>query len=189
LLIGNSDDSAIHQFIREYNAWYSEALPLIRNLLSDRLTEFESFYRNVTPTRGDTSLSSIEDYIVMASHWASFSNNMAPFDTACIVTRSKFRSQISMVESVGIRVDSILADVKRVLQADLFDSELDVARELKRNVHLRASGVVAGVVLENHLKKIYLDHGLNVGRSPTISNLNDLLKNDGIIDVPEWRRI
>lgn len=111
LLIGNSNDSAIHQFIKEYNTWYSEALPLIRNLLPDRLPEFESFYRNVTPTRGELSSYSIEDYMVIASHWASFSNNRGPFNTACSVTRSKFRSQISIVESVVVRLDSILAEV------------------------------------------------------------------------------
>jgi hypothetical protein len=192
-LIGNGNKTTISQFIKEYNAWYSEALPLVRNLLSDRLIEFVSFYK-ATKTSSNDELPpfnySIEDYISRANYLAAFGiNDPKAFHVASNVTKAKFSSQISIVESVGIRLDSILVDVKGVLQADLFDSELDASRELKRNGHLRPSGLVAGVVLEGHLKKVCLEHSLNVGVNPTISTLNNLLKNNSVIDVPEWRRI
>jgi hypothetical protein len=84
---------------------------------------------------------------------------------------------------------SSLADIRGVLQAHLFDSELDAARELLKNGFLRASGMIAGVVLESHLGEVASAHGVTIRRKPTIANYNDALKNAGILDVPAWRSI
>jgi hypothetical protein len=73
------------------------------------------------------------------------------------------------------------------LQSDLFDSELEVARELSTKGFFRAAGAIAGVVLEGHLKQICMDHKLSLPARATISTANDKLKGADVIDQAQWR--
>jgi hypothetical protein len=74
------------------------------------------------------------------------------------------------------------------VQADLFDSELAAARELLKKGFLRGAGVIAGVVLEGHLSQVCFNHQVTIKKkSPTISDFYDLLKNNDVLDVPQWR--
>jgi len=94
------------------------------------------------------------------------------------------------VESCEQRFESSLFDIKQVVQADLFDSELDAARELNKNKFTRGAGAIAGVVLEAHLSQVCDNHQVKITKkSPTISNLNDALKDNNVIEVPDWRFI
>jgi hypothetical protein len=44
------------------------------------------------------------------------------------------------------------------------------------------------VVLERHLKQVSDDHGVTITpKNPSISDLNNALKEAGVIDVPQWR--
>lgn len=55
---------------------------------------------------------------------------------------------------------------------------------------LRPVGVVAGVVLESHLRQVCENHKVRVNKQhATISDLNDLLKNAGVCDVAAWRNV
>ena len=101
-----------------------------------------------------------------------------------------FYQQLSIVKSIRERFQSSLFDIRQLAQADLFDSELDAAKELAKNKFTRAAGAVAGVVLERHLKEVCGNHGITVRKkNPQISDLNDLLKGENIIDIPQWRSI
>lgn len=72
----------------------------------------------------------------------------------------------------------------------MFDSELDAAAELVKKGFTRAAGAIAGVVLERHLAKISANHSIKLGKkNPTISDWNDALKTENVIEVPEWRFI
>jgi hypothetical protein len=87
------------------------------------------------------------------------------------------------------RLESSLFDIRAIVQADLFDNELDAAEELNRKGFERGAGAIAGVVLENHLTTVIKQHKLALGKNPTIADLNDLLKKHDIVDVPTWRFI
>lgn len=77
-----------------------------------------------------------------------------------------------------------------MVQADLFDSELDAAKELHKRGFLRAAGAVAGVVLERHLQQVAENHELAIKKKrPSIADFNDRLKNADVLDVPTWRHI
>ena len=55
---------------------------------------------------------------------------------------------------------------------------------------VRAAGAIAGVVLEKHLGQVTDNHSAKTRKKhPTISDLNDLLKANGVVDVPLWRQI
>lgn len=87
-------------------------------------------------------------------------------------------------------LDLKLKDISGVLQADLFDNELEAAKELLEKGHVRAPGVLAGVTLERHLAHVSDKHNLKLSKKkPSISDYNDALKNSGIYDVPDWRLI
>ena len=102
----------------------------------------------------------------------------------------RFLQQLSIVMSIRERFRSSLFDIRQLAQADLFDSELDAAKELAKNKFTRAAGAVAGVVLERHLREVCGNHGVTVRKAkPTISDLNDALKDATVIDIPQWRSI
>ena len=91
--------------------------------------------------------------------------------------------------SLDSRIDSVLQDITGHLFAELQDSELIAADQLKK-VSKRAAGALAGVVLERHLQRVTQNHRISIRKkSPSISDLNDPLKNAGVYDVPTWRKI
>jgi hypothetical protein len=96
--------------------------------------------------------------------------------------------QFAILKAVQARFDSSLFDIRQLVMADLFDSELDAAAELAKYRFLRAAGAVAGVVLEKHLLQVCTNHSIKIAKkNPGISDLNELLKASGAIDVPSWR--
>jgi hypothetical protein len=101
---------------------------------------------------------------------------------------SLLEQQIAIVKSVKRRFDSSLFDIKQLVQADLFDSELDAARELLKNKFTRGAGAIAGVVLEGHLKQVCDNHNLPK-KSGTISVLNEVLKAADVIELSQSRHI
>src|SRR5690606_2284536 len=95
-----------------------------------------------------------------------------------------------ILKSAQARFESTLLDIRQLVQADLFDSELDAATELVKKGFLRAAGAVAGVVLEKHLAQVAQNHNIKTRKKhPSISDFNDLLKNGAVLDVPTWRQI
>jgi len=89
---------------------------------------------------------------------------------------------------VKARFESSLFDIRQLVQADLFDSELDAAKELAKHKFTRAAGALAGVVLERHLAQVCQNHGIKiVKKEPGIADLNNALKEANVIDLPQWR--
>ena len=102
----------------------------------------------------------------------------------------KFQQQIAILQSAYSRIDSILSNITSVLRAELFDNEIEKARELLRVGYLRASGTMASVVLESHLSQVCKNHNITLTKkAPHISDYNDALKNNSIYDTPTWRLI
>ena len=94
----------------------------------------------------------------------------------------------AILDAARRKLDSALYDIRHMVQADLFDSELDAAKELVKHGHLRAAGAVSGVVLEEHLQEVCNSHSIPFRKkSPTIADYNNALKDKGIIDVSKWR--
>tara|TARA_R110002110_G_scaffold403658_1_gene621536 strand:+ start:110 stop:661 length:552 start_codon:yes stop_codon:yes gene_type:complete len=102
----------------------------------------------------------------------------------------QFEQQLAIVKAARKRFESSLFEIKQLVQSDLLDSEIDTARELHKHKFFRAAGAVAGVVLEKHLRQVCEDHGVKIiKKNPGIGDLNELLKKEGIIEVPQWRHI
>lgn len=175
-------------FTAEYQSWYSEAKALIRQVLPDRLSDFERLYEKPKSRKEITYESyRIEDYLqtLSVNRTVGWEKEKVVGPEAAIPL---FRQQRAIVESVKARFESTLFDIRQLVQADLLDSELDAAHELARKGFGRAAGAVAGVVLERHLAQVCGNHAVSVSKkNACISDLNDALKSSGVIDVPQWR--
>ena len=98
--------------------------------------------------------------------------------------------QLAILVSLEKRFASSLFDIRQLVRADLFDSDLEAAAELARNKFGRAAGAMAGVVLERHLTQVCDNHTVKVlKKSPVIADLNNALKDAAVIDIPQWRFI
>jgi hypothetical protein len=157
---------------------------LVRRLLPDRLSDFVRHYEKPKP-RKDITFESyrIEDCLQGLSVSRGWDKEKVVGPDAAI---PHFRQQLAILKSVAARFKSSLFDIRQLVQADLFDSELDAGRELAKHKFTRAAGALAGVVLERHLAQVCDNHGVKVPKkNPTIADLNDALKEGGVIDVPQ----
>ena len=171
-----------------YQSWYSEAKAIVRQLLPDRLSDFVGHYEK---PRGRKDLSCenyrVEDYLLgLQATRERFGEKEITVGLDAAVPH--FAQQLSILESVKVRFEISLFDIRQLVQADLLDSELDAAEELVKKKFTRAAGALAGVVLERHLALACDNHGVTTAKkAPTISELNDALKNADVIDLPQWR--
>ncbi len=182
------------KFRDSYEAWYSESLFLLRQLLPDRVTNFRELYEK---PKGRKSINRenyvIQDYlqglqIARPSKGIELLGEPPVYDSSAALPQ--FQRQLDILKAAKRRFESSLFDIRQLVQADLFDSEIDAARELLNNKFLRAAGAVAGVVLEKHLRQVCDDRSIKVTKKhPGISDLNELLKQNSAIDVPQWRHI
>jgi hypothetical protein len=177
---------ALPNFMQEYQGWYSEAKSLIKQLLPDRLADFVRHYEKPKP-RKEISFENyrIEDCLQGLTITGSWEKTKVVGPEGAL---PHFRQQQAILQSVKARFESSLFDIRQLVQADVFDSELDAAKELLRHKFTRAAGAIAGVVLERHLAQVCDNHSLKVAKkNPSISDLNGLLKEGGVLDMPQWR--
>jgi hypothetical protein len=174
-------------FNREYQSWYSESLVLIKQLMPDRLSDFIKLYEK-PKTRKTIEYGNyvMEDYMQNLTVTRSYGEKKVGPEAAI----SQLELQINIIKSIERRFESSLFDIKQLVQADLFDSELDSARELNKNNFFRGAGAIAGVVLEKHLSQVHTNHNLKITKkNPSISDLNDNLKNSEVYETTTWRKI
>jgi hypothetical protein len=170
-----------------YQSWYSEAKALLRQLLPDRISDFVRHYEKPKPRKEITAENyRLEDPLQGISVTRSPNNELVAGPASAL---PHFRQQLAILKSLKARFESSLFDIRQLVQADLFDSELEAAKELSKYKFTRAGGVLTGVVLERHLRQVCDNHSLKLPKKPVISQLNDLLKNSNAIDVPTWRFI
>lgn len=173
-------------FKDKYNAWYNESLTLIKQLVPERYDDFVSFYKQPKRKQINFETYSISDYLigmVVKDGWGG-----EAFKRSSIIT--KFQQQFAIVESLKSRFDSSLYNIKELLQADLFDSELEAAKELQKKGFLRAAGAICGVVIERHLSQVCDRRGIKVTKkNPSINDINSLLQSNNIIGVQDMRFI
>lgn len=170
-------------FGNEYQSWYSQALRLVEQLLPDRYNEFRALYKDERRKALDIETFGVADYI---GGYAPISFNRGTSEDRALTC---FRQQVDIAKTAELRLDSFLTDLGRTVHSEILDSELTDAGSLLSDGYIRAAGVVAGVALESHLKKLIADHKVSFRKKALLSNMNDALKDAGVYDVPQWRRI
>ena len=182
------DKNAVIKFGTRYQQWYSRAYKLVQALAPERIEEFASYYL-IDLKRKNTDVGNyvIQDYIKGIGARCDYLKN--PQWDIHNLTGIRVINQMQIIESLSSRIESVLQDVTGHLYAELQDSELSAAAQL-RKINLRAAGALAGVVLERHLQRVAANHQIRLRKkNPTIADINDPLKLAGIYDLPTWRRI
>ncbi|PPC68828.1 hypothetical protein C1Y42_17970 [Pantoea sp. ICBG 985] len=181
------DGFKLVNFNNHYQAWYTKAYRVISQIIKERLSEFEYLYKG-DPRRKEVTFMnySITDYLL----GLQTTNGRGQVIRSPQDAIGKMELQYKILSSARERFKSSLFDIKDIVQADVFDSEIDTSRELNKKGFVRAAGAVTGVILEKHLSHVCALHSLKSKKShPSISELNQLLKDNEIIDTPTWRHI
>ena len=170
-------------FKDEYEKWYSISIQVIKQVLPDRLDDFKRQYRDEKRKNTDFLTYGVADYMIGLQTSRGF--EVLTDGKAAV---PKFKQQLNILKSAQTRLESSLYDMTEMLQADLFDDELESAKELNNKGFVRGAGAIAGVVIEKHLGHVCSKHGLKTRKKhPTINDFNQMLKDGDIIDTPTWR--
>lgn len=188
----SQEESKLSEFNEKYQNWYTRALKIVKALAPDRLDEFISYYEVDKKRKSfNASTCRIQDYLMDRRGLGSQLHDYIDLDNWNIheVVANRINNQLYILSSLHTRIDSVLSDVTGMLFAEIQDAELESAKKLLK-INIRAAGAVAGVVLERHLQQVAKNHGILIKKKfPTISDLNDPIKKEGVYQTPTWRRI
>lgn len=174
-------------FNANYQSWYTIAQAVVKQVLPDRLSDFDSYYQ-YSRVRKDISSENYRIYDYLQGLKVSRGEYNIIVDRGSAIPC--FEQQLNIVKAAKVALNSSLLDLKLVLQADLFDSEIESASALSKAGHKRAAGAMCGVVIEKHLKEVCGLHNIKVSKkNPGISDLSQLLKDAKVIKLPQWRFI
>ncbi len=183
------DNKNLAELRQNYEIWYSESFAVIKIILPDRAVDFSKMYYDDKTKKG---LKIHFQYTPPISEGISWDLDFGKYSPPKEVdfAKSIFDSQIGILKSCEKKFQSSLFDIKQLLQADIFDSELDAARELNKKGFVRGAGAIAGVVLEGHLAQVCDNHKITIRKKhPAINDFNQLLKDNDIIETLTWRFI
>lgn len=189
------DEKRVSEYLKKlpsfsdaYQSWYSESLVLLKQLLPDRVSDFTKLYEKPKTRRKEITYENyvIEDALQGLHITRGWQGEKVVGADAAI---PRFTQQLNIIKAINKRFESSLFDIKQLVQADLFDSELEVAKELNKKGFVRGAGAIAGVVLEKHLLQVCDNHGVKITKkNPSISDYNDKLKGAGTYETPTWRK-
>lgn len=166
-------------FSVNYHAWYNESLRLIKQLMPERLEDFIGLYVGGNKRKSiDITNYTISDSLRGVEVTRGVDIVIEPVDAMEL-----FLQQLYIVKSLKACFESSLFNIKELLQADIFDSELDGAKELYKNGFYRAAGALCGVILERHFAEVCVAHSIKIkNTTPGISEFNDRLKEENVVD-------
>ena len=150
------------EFLRRYEIWFAVTKLIVRRY-SDKYKLFEEGYPE------------IKSYILITNLSKELLQSMfiATFD-----------EQVNILHTIIPTISLKETNFKKMLTADLLDSELEQAEMLYKYDFDRASGAIAGVVLERYLKTLCDINSIDVGEKDTIDPL--AMKLYGSDKVPDF---
>jgi hypothetical protein len=114
------------RFTDQYDSWYLESLACVRQLLPDRVDDFVSLYKP-PKTRKDLNYGNytISDYLRGLTATRGWNKEKVVGPDAAIPA---MQQQLNIVEALSVRFESSLFDILTLVQADLFDGELETRK-------------------------------------------------------------
>ena len=174
------ENKEMYFFFQNYEIWYSKALSVVKQILPDRENDFKMLYKN--DKRKNLS---VENYTINDA----LSGLSSPMRFGPKTAVNKLNQQTLILSACLERFDSRVHDIHNLIEADIFDSEIESAKHLHKLGFLRAAGAICGVVIEKHFAEISSAHNISIKKkNPTIADYNDTFK-DVVYDTIEWRRI
>ncbi len=175
---------ALPNFVQDYQPWYSKAQAVVKQILPDRFQDFNSYYEYQKPRKEIT----FQNYMIKDCLQGLEVKRYGDIIVGHSAAIPEFYQQLHIVKAAKSALNSFLLELKTIVQAELFDSEVESARALARAGYLRATGAICGVVIEKHLAQVCDTHGITLRKkNPGISDLNQALRDNDTISVPQWR--
>lgn len=172
----------INFFLDNYEVWYTKVQKVIQQITPDRNEDLNRLYYNPKRKMLDRTTYCIAD--ALRNIYGPRPVRYGPF-----TARRCVYSQVKMLEACLEKFDSKVFDIQTILQADIFDSEIETAKHLVKMGFLRAAGAICGVILEKHFRGVCQNRSISISKkNPTIADYNDKLK-DYVYDIVEWRKI
>lgn len=187
----NKKDDRPYQIldVRDYQSWYSPALLVVKQIIPERLKDFEELYTGPKRTRVIHATYGISDYFNGREFPTGAGSAIAVRDEHEGSFVLLFQHQLYILSSCEKLFDSRITKVRAIAKAELFDSEIQSARSLLKNGYGRPAGVLVGVVLESHLKDVCANHAVAVKKNPGINDFATALQSASVVDVIQWRRL
>lgn len=173
----------IPSFKFHYQTWYSKSYRLIKQIIPDRATDFSNLYEYPRVRKNI----SFQNYTIKDTLQGLIVGNgiVSPKDS-----RPEFIQQLSIFDAAYSTLDSTINNMVLSLQSNIFDSEIESATNLKKAGHLRAAGAICGVLIEKHLLSVCQSHNIKISKKhPSISDLNEKLKSEKLLEHTQWRHI
>ena len=166
-------------FIRDYHEWYSGVLALVEGNMCSRTNEVIALHEGIKGAK-EAPTPMIR---LLQSQSMTFEMQ--------VTLASRISHMKSVVASIPAYMDARLYDVELAVAQAYVRDELSEAEVLLKSRHVRAAGGIAGVLLERHLKLLCDRHHptIKYTKSAGVSKLNDLLKDSGVYDVAQWRKV
>ncbi len=173
-------------FASAYQPWYSQALEMVRLFLPSRLNDFTSRYEAPKGRKEVTQENYvIEDYLKEITVSSGLDKKILAGPADAI---PQFQLQMDILTAVSTRFETSLFDLKRSLQAELFDAELEAAVLLAKAQFFRSAGALCGVVLEKHLEQVRVSRDIKAPKKTmAITDYIQLFKSHEVIGFPEAR--
>ncbi|MCG7847743.1 MAG: hypothetical protein MIO93_01000 [ANME-2 cluster archaeon] len=159
------------EFKLYYQDWYSSCCALLeRNYDKERTSEFKSEYEKNIKT-------------IISANYITIDTEYTFIDS--------FEHQASILNALPLYLEHRLSDIELTVASILMDDEILEAEYLLKKGFIRAAGALVGVVLERNLKMICdkNEPKLKYPKNASISKLNDILKDNDLMDMAEWRKI
>ena len=178
---GQKSCKNLNYFILNYETWYTKSIVVIKQLSPERYADFTKLYSNEKRKELKHNTYCISDALRTTYN---VSYHYGPWTAALCVLR-----QITMLQACLDRFDNKVYEIQTILQADIFDSEIESAKHLLKMGFFRAAGALCGVIIEKHFSDVCKSREIPLKKkTPTIADFNDALK-DVAYDVVEWRKM
>lgn len=186
LQLGNLKSKDLGKLNLDYQSWYTRALAVVKLLTPERALDFQEAYKVEKRKEINYATYAISDYLM---NLVVKRGGVPIFDTEQAFT-ARLLKQLGILAAAIEAAPSALYNLRTLVRAEFMDSDIASAKELVKAGHLRAAGVVCGVVLENHLRMVAEQHQIVFRKKNiVISDANDALKEKLVFDVPMWRLI
>jgi len=151
-----------------YQQWYSSARAILARNQPDRLDEFDSLYASIKQLLAGRYVTKHQEFELL----------------------DKINAQFDILAAVPSHLQFSLYDIELEAYSVLMDDELEAARHLLSKGFLRSAGVLAGVMLERHLKNLLRKHTppIKYRKDATLSSINGLCK-ESVYDLVTWRKV
>lgn len=117
-------------FHQDYQKWYSKAQAVVKQVLPDRFSDFVSHYEYPRVRKRITSRNyMVRDYLQGLRITQDGGTTVIADGSSAL---PEFRQQLNIVRAAKDCLESKLMDLSAILQADLFDTEVESAAALAK---------------------------------------------------------